>query len=54
MVFGGIFFEIGKATDTIIKLIRQHLSALADISFALIALDLVGWVDDILSNSLFT
>ena len=48
MVFRGILFDISKAADTVILLFPEHLGAFADVSLALIALYLIGRVQDIL------
>ena len=37
-----------KASKTIIALFSQYLCAFGDVSFTLIALDFIGWVDDVL------
>lgn len=48
MIFGGILIEISKAADTVILLFSEHLGAFADVSFAFIALNLIGRVQNIL------
>lgn len=49
-----MFFDIGKAAYTVVTILGQNLSDFADISLALIALHLVGWVDDVLNFNICT
>lgn len=51
MIRRWVFLEIGEATDAVIMLISKQFSAFADVSLALVALDLVGRVQDVLSGA---
>jgi hypothetical protein len=50
MVFVGSLIEVGKAAETVVRVIGQDFGDFANVFFANIALDLVGGVHDILKK----
>ena len=50
MVFVGSIIKVGKAAETVVRVIGQDFGDFADVFFADIALDLVGGVYDILKK----
>lgn len=48
VILGGVVIEVGEATHAVVAVLPQDLGALADVPFALVALRLVGGVQDVL------
>ncbi len=54
IVFGGKLTLIGKAGRTVIFILGEHFGRLADVPLAVVALNLVGRVHDVLYPSTYT
>ena len=48
MILGGVLIEVGEAAEAVIRVPSEDLDGLGDIALALVALDLVGGVQDVL------
>jgi hypothetical protein len=54
MVLWREVIEIGKATDTIVGVGHQHLRGLGNITLAVVALDFIRGVHDVLNDRRIT
>jgi hypothetical protein len=50
VVFCWVLIEVGEAAEAVIRFPAEHLRALGDVSLALVALDLVGRIEDVLNG----
>lgn len=48
-ILGRVVFEVGEAGAAVVALLHHDLGGLGDVSLAVVALDLVGGVQDVLS-----
>jgi hypothetical protein len=48
VILSGVVIEVGEAAETVIRIPSEYLDGLGDIAFALVTLDLVGGVEDVL------
>jgi hypothetical protein len=50
VILGGVVVEVGEAAEAVVGLSSEYLDGLGDVALALIALYLVGRVEDVLSG----
>lgn len=48
VILSGVVIEVGEAAETVIRVPSEYFDGLGDIAFALVTLDLVGGVEDVL------
>jgi hypothetical protein len=50
VILCGVLIEVGEAAEAVIRVPSEYLDGLGDIAFALVTLDLVGGVQDVLTG----